>query len=105
MDVNLGQIIGWIVSLFIAWITAFLKISHYQGRQEEIFKRLDNDINTIKMQETVFVRKDIFETKLEEMAKDINEIRSMDISVRLTRIETQLAQIQESIEELKLLNR
>jgi len=39
------------------------------------------------------------------MAKDINEIRSMDISVRLTRIETQLAQIQESIEELKLLNR
>jgi len=85
-----------------------MKISHAQGKQDETLNNLNKEISrlneTLKVQENLFVRKDIFDTKLEEISKDISDIRAMDISVRLTKIETQLSQIQESIEELKYFN-
>jgi len=109
MEINLTQIISWLVSVFLAWFTAFMKISHAQGKQVETLNNLNKEISrlneTLKVQENLFVRKDIFETKLEEISKDISDIRAMDISVRLTKIETQLSQIQESIEELKFNNK
>jgi len=108
MEINLTQIISWLVSVFLAWFTAFMKISHAQGKQDETLNNLNKEISrlneTLKVQENLFVRKDIFDTKLEEISKDISDIRAMDISVRLTKIETQLSQIQESIEELKYFN-
>ena len=90
------------IVIAVAWGKITTKLQQVDTDQKEAVKKFEEAVkDLIAHAEKIYQRKDMCESVRNDFTTKLSEITRLDLSARFTKLETQLAQVQAGIEELK----